>query len=158
MPWQNKSGNFTRWSAHQYAYGSDTKTHKKPDTELFYFQTQVVTLRYLNMGISTEFRNRWAVGKGTDLIRKHSSVDSQFWHISGRPVWPVGPPVRPVCSVVIRVGFVLFYKFLYKPTWRGVRLPWSTNIKAKADWGIPNRIKSKYRIIFCLSKPSLFQL
>ena len=91
VPWKNKYGNFTWCSAHQYAYGSDTKTHKKPDTELFYFQTQVVTLRYLNMGISTEFTNRWAVGKGTDLIREHSSVDSQFWKIRGRPVWSVGP-------------------------------------------------------------------
>ena len=40
-----------------------------------------------------------------------------------------GRPVRPVCPVVIRVGFVLFWKFLYKPTWRGVRLPWPINIK-----------------------------
>src|SRR6185312_4834727 len=67
-----------------------------------------------------------------------------------------GRPVRPVCPVVIRVGFVLFWKFLYKPTWRGVRLPRPINIKAKADWGVPNRIKSKYRITFCLSNPSLF--
>jgi len=66
-------------------------------------------------------------------------------------------PVRPVYPVVIRVGFVLFWKFLYKPTWRGVRLPRPINIKAKADWGIPNRINQKYRITFYLSNPSLFQ-
>ena len=44
-----------------------------------------------------------------------------------------GRPVRPICSVVFRVGFVLFWKFLYKLTWRGVRLPRPINIKAKAD-------------------------
>ena len=59
-------------------------------------------------------------------------VDSQFWQYRGRPV-------RPVCPVIIRVGFVLFWKFLYKPTRRGVRLPRPINIKAKADWGNPNR-------------------
>ena len=68
-------------------------------------------------------------------------VDSQFWQFRGRPV-------RPVCSVVIRVGFVLFWKFLYKPTWRGVRLPRLINIKVKADWGIPNRINQNIELLF----------
>ena len=58
--------------------------------------------------------------------KQRAYVDSQFWQFRGRPV-------RPVYPVVIRVGFVLFWKFLYKPTWRGVRLPWPINIKAKAD-------------------------
>jgi len=65
-------------------------------------------------------------------------VDSQFWQFRG----------RPVCPVVIRVGFVLFWKFLYKPTWRGVRLPRPINIKAKADWGIPNRINQNIALLF----------
>ena len=68
-----------------------------------------------------------------------------------------GRPVRPVCSVVFRVGFVLFWKFLYKPTWRVVRLPRPINTKAKADWGDSQSNQLKYRITFCLSNPSLFQ-
>ena len=61
------------------------------------------------------------------LTKKQGAyVDSQFWQNRGRPV-------RPVCAVVLRVDFILFGKFLYKLTWRGVRLPRSINIKAKAD-------------------------
>ena len=59
-----------------------------------------------------------------------------------------GRSVRPVCPVVIRVGFVLFWKFLYKPTWKGVRLPRPINIKAKANWGIPNQINTKIALLF----------
>src|SRR6185503_3644156 len=68
-----------------------------------------------------------------------------------------GRPVRPVCPVVFRVGFVLFWKFLYKPTWRGVRLPRPINIKAKADCGYSQSNQYKNRITFYLSNPSLFQ-
>ena len=76
------------------------------------------------------------------LTKKQGAyVDSQFWQFRGRPV-------RPVCPVVIRVGFVLFWKFLYKPTWRGVRLPRPINIKAKADWGYSQSNQYKNRITF----------
>ena len=83
------------------------------------------------------------------LTKKQGAyVDSQFWQFRGRPV-------RPVCLVVIRVGFVLFWKFLYKSTWRGVRLPQPINIKAKADWGYSqsNQINLHY---FCSSQTLTF--
>ena len=68
-----------------------------------------------------------------------------------------GRPVRPVYPVLVRVGAVLLLKSLCKPTWKRGTTSRPMNIKAKADWGIPNRIKSKYRITFCLSNPRLFQ-
>ena len=43
-------------------------------------------------------------------------VDNQFWEFRGRPV-------RPVCPVVIRVGFVLFWKFCINRLGEGYNFP-----------------------------------
>ena len=133
------------------------------------WQTPSSSPRTFNLGAETTEMSISSTSKTTNLSRHGASsmtsssrsssphvksastpvptVDSQFWQFRG----------RPVCPVVIRVGFVLFWKFLYKPTWRGVRLPRPINIKAKADWGYSQSNQYKKSHYFYLSNPSLFQ-
>ena len=81
-------------------------------------------------------KKRWLKISGAACI-SDSSIDMLLTANSGGS--EADRSGRLVCTVVIRVGFVLFWKFLYKLTWKGVRLSRPINIKAKADWGNPNR-------------------
>ena len=89
----------------------------------FYFWTCMLCVKYVHQISSYFLACETHQKAGGHMLTANS--DSLEADRSGRPV-------RLVCPVVIRVGFVLFSKFLYKPTWRGVRISRPINIKAKA--------------------------
>ena len=120
------------WSYHQFQSlcGTDTDTDMQGEN-CFSFQVKHI--------ICSGSIRTWMVAV---LFLKlftytHKHVDSQFWQAQ-RPTGPTD--LSSFSSSRLR----LFCKFLCKLTWKGVRLPRPINIKAKADWGILNRIKSIY--------------